>query len=374
MVLLWKNYTNNNKGIIIFTHKECGSFIPFNEIRKKYFIGLHIGCWYTRDIPNYVDFILSSPNQLQNKTNKYIIPYNSKNFLPKYFDKFEDKSINNLLESINIFRKYSKYPLSTNLINDISNNINNKYWDIITVAKPHSVKNLDLFLREIKKVLETRQEIKILIISPIAPNEYKHKNDHHNISKIIQEDFSIEQQKNITLLRPDCGTNEGIDNIHIFPFYQWSKIFCFFTEFEGESRVTHEALCCGLPIVCYKYLKGGANEYLNNQNSIQFESYDNAYKSIITCINNYENMNTNYEKLQEILREDKSINLIKSEFYKLYEKNNLKFDGKLIEYDQLHFRLPGHYYNDTWAKYSDNETSDILNIKQWNIFKKEYNI
>ena len=145
-----------------------------------------------------------------------------------------------------------------------------------------------MFLREIKKVLEIRQETKIIIISPIAPNEYKYKNVHHNICKIIQEDFSIEQQKNITLLRPDCGTNEGIDNIHIFPFYQWSKILCFFTEFEGESRVTHEALCCGLPIVCYKYLKGGANEYLNNENSIQFESYDNAYKSIIECINKNE--------------------------------------------------------------------------------------
>lgn len=373
MVLLWKKYTNNNKGIIIFTHKEIASFIPFNKLREKYFIGLHIGCWYTKTIPNFIDFILSSPNQLQNKTDKYIIPYNSKNFLPKYFDKFEGKSINKLLESINIFKKYSNIQLPSNLINDINNN-NNKYWDIITIAKPHHVKKLDLFLRESNKVLKLRPETKILIISPFAPNEYKYKNDHHDIDKIIQYNFSNQEKNNITLLRPDCGTNEGIDNVHIFPFYQWSKIFCFFTEFEGESRVTHEALCCGLPIVCYKYLKGGANEYLNDSNSVQFESYDNAYKSIIECINNYENMNINYEKMQEILREDKSINLIKDEFYKLYEKNDSKFDGELIEYDQLHFRLPGHYYYDSWAKYSDNETSDILNIKQWNIFKKEYNI
>ena len=35
MVLLWKKYKNNNKGIIIFTHKEVSSFIPFHELQKN---------------------------------------------------------------------------------------------------------------------------------------------------------------------------------------------------------------------------------------------------------------------------------------------------------------------------------------------------
>ena len=127
-------------------------------------------------------------------------------------------------------------------------------------------------------------------------------------------------------------------------------------------------MCCGLPIVCYKQLKGGANEYLNDNNSRQFDSYDNAYKSIIDCVNNYDKLNVNYEDMLLLLREDKSIHLIKKEFANIYKKNNMIFDNILIDYDQLHFRLPGHYYYDEWAKYSDNETSDILNPTQWNIF------
>lgn len=368
MVLLWKKPTKNNKGIIIFTHKEINNyFIPFNNLKTHFFIGLHIGCWYKNIPPKYVDFMLASPNQLEKKIDKYLIPFNSRNFLPTYFDPCVNKTIKGLIDSINIFKKYSKNDLPENLIHDISNNKNDKFWDIITVAKPHHVKKLDIFLREIKKVYEIKKDLKVLIISAIAPNEHKYPTHHHNLQKIIENDFTAEQQKMITLLRPECGTNEGIDNRHIFPFYQWSKVFCFFTEFEGESRVAHEALCCGLPVVCYKHLRGGANEYLTKNNSIQFESYDDAHKSIVDCIDNYKNLNDS-DRVIHFLREDKSIDMIKNEFSIFYEKNNMVFDNNLITYDQLHFRLPGHYYYDEWAKYSDNETSDILNPKQWQIF------
>lgn len=372
MVLLWKKYENNVKGIIIFTHKEINnSFIPFSNIQNKYYIGLHIGCWFiNRHIPDYIDFIMCSPNQLNIPTNKMLIPYNSRNFLPTYFDKEDNKSKEHLINSINKFKEYSTYPLPINLIDDIINLKEDKYWDIITVAKPHHVKKLDCFLISMKQILDININIKILIISAIAPNEAKHIKDHHNIIEIIRTNFTELQQNQITLLRPECNTNEGINNEFILPFYQWSKIFCFFTEFEGESRVTSEGLCSGLPIVCYKYLKGGAADYLNESNSIQFEKYEDAYISIIKCIDNYKELNTNYIELQNILRVDKSINVIKEEFKKLYKNNRLEFNNELIEYDQLHFRLPGHYYYDPWAEFSDNETSDILNNIQWNIFLK----
>ena len=371
MVLLWKKPTQINKGIIIFTHKEINnSFIPYTELKKIYLLGLHIGCWFPKNkkIPNYVDFILSSPNQIEEKNIKNLIPYNSRNFLPTYFDPFNNKEKNILYESIKIFNSHSKTKVDDNIYNQIEKLKEDKFWDIITVAKPHHVKKLDIFLQQIKQVLEIDKSIKVLIISPIAPNEYKHKDHHHDLEKIIINDFTLEQQNNFTLLRPECGTNEGIDNKYIFPFYQWSKIFCFFTEYEGESRVAHEALCSGLPVVCFKHLKGGANEYLDNTNSIQFDKYDEAYKSILECLKNYKNLNKNYESMQQILREDKSIDLFKKELEKIYSQQNMIFDNELIEYDQLHFRLPGHYYYDEWAKFSDNETSDILNSKQWEIF------
>jgi len=372
MVLLWKKPENNSKGIIIFTHKEINnSFIPFNNLKKQYFIGIHIGCWYTKIVPNYVDFVLGSINQIQYKQTVPVIPYNSRNFLPKYFDKIEGKNKESLIKSIKKFKEYSKYPLN-NIIENINKNEKEKYWDIITVAKPHHVKKLDLFLREIKKCMQKKEDLKVLIISAIAPNEHAHKNHHHDLEKIIKKDFTVNESNNITLLRPECGTNEGIDNEYIYPFYQWSKVFCFFTEFEGESRVTHEALCCGLAVVCYKNLKGGASEYLDKKNSIQFEKYEEAHKSILECVNNYQKLNNDYLELQEKLREDKSIKLIEEEFRKFYKSKGTVFNDSLIPYDQLHFRLPGHYYYDDWAKFSDNETSDILNIKQWNIFKKIY--
>lgn len=375
MVLLWKHNNNNVKGIIIFTHKELSKkFINYYTLKKKYIIGVHIGCWFQCSIPDYVDFIMSSPNQLLSKNDikVKIIPYNSRNFLPIYFDKYNNKSIKTIINSINELHKYSKYPLPDNLINNIHNikfNNNIKYWDIITVAKPCYVKKLDCFLYSIKQIFDLGRYIKILIISPVSPNEYKSPNEFHNIIEIIYNYFTPEQQQYITLFRPDTGCNEGVDNKYLYPFYQWSKIFCFYTEFEGESRVTHEALCCGLPVVCYKYLKGGAKDYLNINNSIQFENYDSAYLSILECIDNYLCLNQNYKLLHNKLHCNNTINLIKDEFKNIYKS----FDGNLIDYDNLHFRLPAHS-TEKWSHMSDNETSDIMNEEQWNIFCDMYNI
>lgn len=375
MVLLWKHNNNNIKGIIIFTHKEMNKkFINYYSLKKKYNIGIHIGCWFQCSIPDYVDFIMTSPNQLAdiNNIKTKIIPYNSRNFLPIYFDKYDNKSIKTIINSINELQKYSKYPLPNNLINDIHNikfNNNIKYWDVITIAKPCYVKKLNYFLQSIKQIFNLKQYIKILIISPISPNEYKSPDEFHDIINIIHNYFTPEQQQYITLFRPDTGCNEGVDNKYLYPFYQWSKIFCFYTEFEGESRVTHEALCCGLPIVCYKYLKGGAKDYLDINNSIQFENYNDAYLSILKCVDNYLYLNKNYKLLHNKLHYNNTINLIENEFKNIYKS----FNGNLIHYDNLHFKLPAHSI-EKWSHMSDNETSDIMNNEQWNIFCDIYNI
>jgi hypothetical protein len=140
MVLLWKKPNQLNKGIIIFTHKEINnSFIPFINLKNKFLLGLHIGCWFSknRKIPNYFDFVLSSPNQIEENNIKNLIPYNSRNFLPTYFDPFNNKEKNILYESIKIFNSYSKTKVNDNTFNQIENLKEDKFWDIITVAKPN---------------------------------------------------------------------------------------------------------------------------------------------------------------------------------------------------------------------------------------------
>lgn len=375
MCLLWKKYDNIKKikGIIIFTHKEIKTNgIPYNKLKKKYFLGIHIGCYYDRKIPNFIDFIMSGPTQIVNNKNKFLIPYNSRNFLPDYFHIDKNKSKKTLIESIHSICNLCNYDNKINLINDINNCTVDKYWDFIVVCKPvKSCKHIDKFLYNLKKVMEIKK-VKALIISAISPNEKKDSKSFHNIKNIIDNTFTNYEKDNITLFRPDLNTNEGADNNIIYPFYQWSKIYCYFSSIEGESRVVHEALCTGLPIIYYKNVIGGSDYYLNNKNSISFDDYNNAYIKMVECLNNFKIKNEDYLEVREKLIDKYSVKNIMKYFDILYKKNNIKFDNKLIEYDQLHFRLPAHYYNDKWAKYSNNETSDILNINQWKIFEKEF--
>tara|TARA_R100000008_G_C3571189_1_gene162247 strand:- start:359 stop:1474 length:1116 start_codon:yes stop_codon:yes gene_type:complete len=357
MAVLLKKNNPTVKGILILNHKEVNLLPYFSPFRDRYLIGCHVGCHHKSENITGFDFYLSSPEQLPDNfpDKDKIIPMNSRNFLPNEFHNIRNKTKESLLYSIEQMHKVSKVKISNSVLDDIRNNEKDYYWDILWVNKPHSVKNIKTFLDQLKILFNTNP-CNVLLICAISPNEYKYKDHFLDVESYIKQIFTEEERKFISLLRPETSGNEGADNSLMPPFYQWSNAFAFYTQKEGESRVVHEALCCGCRIVYYKYVEGGSDDYLDNTNSIAFDSYAYSHESLLSAIKL--NKVADCTAIHDICLCENTIDKFKKELVDLYNKHNLDYDGEMLDIPNLHFELPAHNHKVPW-KEPHNETGDL---------------
>jgi len=312
----------------------------FHKIRRHYFIGVHIGA-NPAVISRYdnCDFYFAS-NQFDMKEIKHVlkIPLVSRNFIPKCF----------------------------------YNRRQEKYWDILCVARNIKVKNLDLFLKSIRKIYDLGYDFKVLLISPENRDQDQDpKKFYISLMNDYYKLFSDNERQNFSILRLSSEIGfPGLSSEVMSQFYNSSKIFSLFSNAEGGSKVISEALLCGLPVVVKDDLEGGGRDFLSKDNSILFSSFENAYESLIQAVENFNLFNIENETLCQNLSEEFSVEKLKEYFKKLFEENGQTFDGKLINTDRLNFRIPAHLNeNIPWAR-DRFSTADIFSHIQLKIFMK----
>ncbi len=361
-----KYYTKNNLGIIIITHKEFNYFnlnitlrkkniikilfYPFFFLKKiffkffllnlssKYLIGIHWGAHSSiNQTPDWVKFHLSAPGTAKIEDGKFIIPLNSANFIDDLIHK-------------------KNYP---------------KIWDILSIAKNIKVKKLDQFLLSIRKIYDTKRYFKVLLV--ISSNLVEPKNKFY--TKIFDDYKNLfndfEREQFVILKTHPLSGFKGLSTFLISDLLNLSKVFTLFSESEGESRVIKEAQLCGLPVVVFKNLKGGGKDYLNNNNSLFFDNYDEAYKTLIKAVENFDQFEIDTISLsKEISENANKINLCKY-FDKLFQFYNLENNHIYVNNNNLSRRLPSHFFDKSifWANSNKffYTTTDIISL---NLFFK----
>lgn len=343
MAHIFKQPTDQ-KGIIEFTHKEAGYFqtsnpiqSKINRLRSKYFIGIHFG-GFSMGVapPGYTDFVMGRKSVI-GSPGKFHIQLASANFTPSFFQPTDQP----------------------------------KYWDIIHVARPSLVKRPVEFLKNIKKIYNLGYKFKILWVCP-ARKEEDPKDHLTNVVEIYRSMFTPSEQELFTLLRTsdDLGYL-GLSQRQLAYFYQQSKVTTLFSDTEGSPKVIPEGLLCGCTIVVYKRLRGSGRDFLDSSNSVMFDDYDIAYKSLITAVERETKFDI--EAIAEHMREDKTLPKLKEQFCHLYKQNNQSFDGELLNTDYLNLRLPAHFTNLPWGR-GDFYTSDVMSESQFNIFADHLHI
>ena len=340
-------HSSEGKGIIVFTHKEIGrAETVASTLREKYFLGIHYGSaanLFTHSQP-WQDFCMGAKSTVSfGNTEPFRIPFNSRAFTPEYF---------------------------------VQNKETTKYWDIINVSRNANVKKLNEFLKAIRKLYDQGKMYNVLLVVPSADNE-KPNSHFTNIVEVYGELFSEKEREHFTLMRlsKELGFL-GISPKTIAHFYNSSKVFCLLSDAEGESRVIHEALLCGLPVVVFAGLLGGGRDYLDKSNSVQFTHYNDVYLALQAAVEGSEgHLKVNTERLSEELSELKTVPRLKGMFGDLYSMHNEKFDNELINTDNLNLRLPGHYLDVPWNTPDGNGiTADVVSDKQLNIFIENLNL
>lgn len=377
MAHIFKHPTPTEKGIVTFTHKELQFLISkmglpklnaaksmpaakrlykkltrsntairqIEKIRESYFIGVHWGFYFENiRTPYWVDFHLASPGTCQFIDEQFIIPLSSASFTP-------------------VVMKNNHLP---------------KYWDIICVAKNDHKKKYPELMEQIRKIFDNGYEYNALFV--IASN--KNETEKGYYSSILDDYFSMfsaQERERFTIIKTDPNLGfQGFSYTFLSHLYNQSKVFTIFSQKEGVCKVIKEAQLCGLPVVVKNDMQGGGRDYLNESNSLTFESYDTAYKTLIEAVENYKNFNVDHDEIEGTIGEKSSLTKLKAHLSELYERNGQKFDGELINTDNLNRRLPAHYFDESisWANSPEFrfKTTDIVNTQMLSDFYNELKI
>jgi len=359
-----KKKSKRSKGIIVITHKEYDFlersftfrkknipkvlFFPLFMLRrmvfklvmdrlaKDFIVGIHWGAHSkVLNTPSWVRFHMSAPGTADINDGKFIIPMNSANFISR---EMRNKS----------------YP---------------KIWDIAMIAKNIKVKKIDLFMTSIREIYDAGLRLKVILI--VASNKFEPKNKFY--SKLISdyhEMFSDDEREDFVLIKTHPYTGfKGLSTKFLSDVLNLTKVFALFSQSEGESRVIKEAQMCGLPIVCKSDLAGGGRDYLDDTNSVMFDSYLNAKDALIDAVENYESLGGKNELLESQISERETVEELESQLIILFKALNENFTGEIINTDHMDRRLPSHYVGEGvfWAKggkyrYKTTDVSDVVSF------------
>ena len=323
MVYVLKENNNNSKGVVAFNRNEKDFFqkkfvqsIYNNELKllkKKYFLLMHWS-WYgykENDIP-FIDYHLAGKTTLSFKNPKKnkIIDFCNRNFIDKIFQQ----------------KKMTKI------------------YDVISVLRPVHWKNLKELFIAANKIYKKNFLCSFLIIIPM-PDDKEFYGSKKSYTKLI-EDYNhyIDKahRKYFTILPINTFNYKySLTKEQICNFYNLSKIFILPVRKEGASRVIHEALLCNLPIIYYKYLKGGGADYLDKTNSICYKSETDIYKKIIYSIKNYKKFKIDKKKTKYLMSEEYQLPKFRKFIKKIYYENGDNFDDK-IDLSELDRKLDSH--------------------------------
>ncbi|MBJ41768.1 MAG: hypothetical protein CMJ80_00465 [Planctomycetaceae bacterium] len=361
MAHIFKYHSAQQKGIVVFTDTELDGSnwkenfsdeeIPIlnDVIANKYFVGMHYGSaprHYSSWREN-ISFVMASLDQLTFNPDcvPFFIPLNSRNFLPDFFQQTDTT----------------------------------KYWDVLCVSTNAPYKNLNYFVQSIRALYDHEVFVKVLLIAfATSWDELKTDSEYYKIVEDYENNFSMKEKEFFTLMRlsPEYK-GMGMSMKTIAHFYNSSKVFAMLSASEGESRVIHEALACGLTVVCFAGLTGGGRDYLSEENSCQFADYNDLPNTLVKAVNRYNagHRFDTHEVSQHLLAQN-TLPILKEYFCDLYSQYNEAFDtaDNFVNTDYLNFRLPAHFFESLpWA---DNNvrvgpTANILSTQQYELFCKE---
>ena len=354
-----KNYKKDEKGIIIFTHKELKLFSSLHPVKnifwkilKKYFfIGVHWGSFHKDVVPSkQIDFHLAGKGTLIFSSHLDFVPERtelcSRNFL--------------------------------SLLPSLQNS--SKEWDVLNISRPIFCKRLKEFMLSIKELYKKGTMLKVLLVCSTPadyPDAVDPKNFYVNLLQDYEGMFTSDEKAFFKIeLRADSKYPFSFSREEILKFYSESKVFALFSDFEGESRVISEALMMGLPVVAWKGLVGGGLDYLNSNNSALFDSYHTASEAFLPAVQKSQNAKISSEAKENFYYEN-SLKKFEKFLEDLYIKKGMTFTGLDLR-ESLDRALPSHLKileSDISSKITDdiNSLSSLLKFtkRHTDLYDKE---
>ena len=325
MPCLIKSSTEKSPGIATFTYNEITSPLfkkkkvrNFLNNNKDWIFGVHLQGSYERlsEFPYYdwQSFILCydlNSKYLKNVNNKKKIDISCHNF-------------------INIYNLETK----------------KKYWDLCIISRDAEIKRISYTVKLIKKIIEKKKDIKILIIVP-DQREFGffnniEKNSYYNL---IPKLFKNNDLKKIDFISSNVNTfgNSPLSEKTIFKFLSETKYIMLNSKKEGINRSLIQGFCYGTKAIINNDLESEIVKlYLNNENSIFIN--DNLSESadiIISNLDKYVYSDEIVQYFRSNFSNNISVQKLKTYIEKILIEKNYQLDGNWY-LNNLSQRLCGH--------------------------------
>jgi glycosyltransferase involved in cell wall biosynthesis len=159
-----------------------------------------------------------------------------------------------------------------------------KYWDVIAVGHCIPRKRHEDYLKALRVVFDARPETRALLLAPVPVGETRYA---LHLTEMINAMFSTAEQGRIDVMLPlrlPLRKLMPVSQTTVAELYRKSRVFIHTTAAEGNVRVLHEALLCGLPCVVRSDLAGCGHEFLTEKNSRYFATPEEAGRQILSLL------------------------------------------------------------------------------------------
>lgn len=323
MVYELKPPVEGSPGLLMFTHKERPYFFDPPEplarrlvaLKERYVLGLQWGAYHADvgDTP-YVDFQMACPGTVDwaPGAEPRLVEMCSRDFTPSRFA-----------------------PM------DIP-----KRWDVFSVGHPIDVKRYSELLEAVRECFDRGVDLDVLLVCAV-PEPPDQLTGYWDTAFFEQYEalFTDAERERIDLGVP-VEASFGNRPLHpipneVFPYlYNASRGFALFSREEGQSKVVHEALCCGTPVVVHEELKGGGRDHLDETNSLQFGDVEGAADAFQTIAESGA-PSFDAEPLRRKLVEEFTAPVFEERVREVYADLGREFRGDL-ETEDLAFKLGSH--------------------------------
>lgn len=303
MACILKLPEKNSKGVVVFTDMERDRFSKDKLLHEKilllkdrWVVGLHhnlIDC--RSDLNKIFDFAMSSPGQYNGDLP--LVPFAACNFAPEYFHPSQ----------------------------------NEKFWDILFVARAIKFKKVNEFLQCIRKLYDLRKKYRVMFICPIPRYKWMdRKTVVYNIREIYDGMFSEEEKDLFTLLTADYREPFPFDRTTLAHFYKSSRIFVHSSKRETQGRVGCYAWASGMPVVGFSCMATTLPDKLKIKPYFyEAKSYDDFPSLIEEAILSTKNGNNgeikNWSEVISVFSESSTKKALSLELEKMFSSKGLAY-------------------------------------------------
>ena len=324
MVYELKPPVDGSPGLLCFTHKERAFFRepspPLAErirrLKESYVLCMQWGSYHA-DVGEtpYIDFHLACPGTVDWAPDADVrhVPLCSRDFTPDYFRPMDVPT----------------------------------RWDLLAVGHPIKIKRMAELLDVVRTCFDRGVTLDVLLVCAL-PNDPARLGPEwdHAFFENYRELFSDAEREHIDLAA-FAEVEIGDRPIHpipneLFPYiYNAASGFTLFSREEGQSKVIHEALLCGTPVVVHEELKGGGRAYLDDANSFRFGDLDEAADAFVELAERPDEHAFDPAPLRSKLTESAMAPELEAAVADVYGDLGHPYRGEL-DTEDIAFKLGGH--------------------------------